>query len=149
MCGFTGFVGQLLNREEVLVNMMNTIIHRGPDSEGKYIDENAALGFRRLSIIDLSKEGDQPLYNEDRSKVLVFNGEIYNYQELRDELVRAGHTFISNTDSETLLHVMNNGVRGFFHVCGGCMHLLFGIFRRRSFLRQEIFSESSRSILHI
>ncbi len=104
MCGFTGYIGKLENREEVLVNMMNTIIHRGPDSEGKYIDEDAALGFRRLSIIDLSSVGDQPLYNEDRSMVLVFNGEIYNYQELREELIEAGHTFTSNTDSETLLH---------------------------------------------
>lgn len=104
MCGFTGFVGALDNRGEVLVNMMNTIIHRGPDSEGKYIDDDAALGFRRLSIIDLSAVGDQPLYNEDKSMVLVFNGEIYNYQELREELIDAGHSFTSNTDSETLIH---------------------------------------------
>lgn len=104
MCGFTGFVGALDNREEILENMMNTIVHRGPDSEGKFIDETAALGFRRLSIIDISASGDQPLYNEDRSKVLVFNGEIYNYQELREELIEAGHTFQTHTDSETLLH---------------------------------------------
>ena len=104
MCGFAGFVGEVENREKVLVDMMNTIIHRGPDSEGKFVDGDAALGFRRLSIIDLSEVGDQPLYNEDKSKVLVFNGEIYNYQELRRELVEAGHVFISNTDSETLLH---------------------------------------------
>ncbi len=104
MCGFAGFVGAVEHREEVLVNMMNTIVHRGPDSEGKYVDEDVALGFRRLSIIDLSEVGDQPLYNEDRSKVLVFNGEIYNYQDLRKELVEAGHIFVSNTDSETLLH---------------------------------------------
>ncbi|MFQ7307717.1 MAG: asparagine synthase (glutamine-hydrolyzing) [Mediterraneibacter sp.] len=104
MCGFAGFVGEVEDREQVLVNMMNTIIHRGPDSEGKYVDEDAALGFRRLSIIDLSSVGDQPLYNEDRSMVLVFNGEIYNYQELRAELVKAGHAFVSSTDSETLIH---------------------------------------------
>ncbi|MDD2979791.1 MAG: asparagine synthase (glutamine-hydrolyzing) [Hespellia sp.] len=104
MCGFAGYVGQVDNREEVLTNMMNTIVHRGPDSEGKFIDDDAALGFRRLSIIDLSAEGDQPLYNEDRSKVLVFNGEIYNYQELREKLIEAGHVFTSHTDSETLLH---------------------------------------------
>ena len=60
------------NREAVLEHMMDTIIHRGPDSSGKFVDEDAALGFRRLSIIDLSAVGDQPLYNEDRSKVLVF-----------------------------------------------------------------------------
>ena len=104
MCGFAGFVGEVEDREQVLVNMMNTIIHRGPDSEGKYVDEDAALGFRRLSIIDLSSVGDQPLYNEDRSMVLVFNGEIYNYHELRAELVKAGHAFVSSTDSETLIH---------------------------------------------
>ncbi|WP_072525325.1 asparagine synthase (glutamine-hydrolyzing) [Clostridium sp. Marseille-P3244] len=104
MCGFAGFIGEVEDREQVLVNMMNTIIHRGPDSEGKYVDDDAALGFRRLSIIDLSSVGDQPLYNEDRSMVLVFNGEIYNYQELRGELAEAGHTFVSNTDSETLIH---------------------------------------------
>lgn len=104
MCGFAGFVGEVENREQVLTSMIDTIIHRGPDSEGKYIDEEAALGFRRLSIIDLSEVGDQPLYNEDRSKVLVFNGEIYNYQELREELKKAGHVFVSNTDSETLIH---------------------------------------------
>ena len=104
MCGFAGFVGEVENREQVLENMIDTIIHRGPDSSGKFVDEDAALGFRRLSIIDLSESGDQPLYNEDRSKVLVFNGEIYNYQELREELIQAGHTFVSNTDSETLIH---------------------------------------------
>ena len=104
MCGFAGFVGEVENREQVLKAMMNTIIHRGPDSEGTYIDEEAALGFRRLSIIDLSEIGDQPLYNEDRTKVLVFNWEIYNYQELREKLTEAGHVFVSNTDSETLIH---------------------------------------------
>ena len=83
---------------------MDTIIHRGPDSEGSFTDESAALGFRRLSIIDLSERGDQPIYNEDSSKVLVFNGEIYNYQELRKELIGLGHTFTTNTDSETILH---------------------------------------------
>lgn len=104
MCGFAGFVGEVEDAEQVLVNMMDTIVHRGPDSEGRYVDGDAALGFRRLSIIDLSAVGNQPLYNEDRSMVLVFNGEIYNYKELRTELIEAGHIFVSNTDSETLLH---------------------------------------------
>ncbi len=104
MCGFVGFVGGVENRNQVLTAMMDTIVHRGPDSEGRYIDEDAALGFRRLSIIDLSEVGDQPFYNEDRSKVLVFNGEIYNFQELRRELTASGHVFVSNTDSETLIH---------------------------------------------
>lgn len=104
MCGFAGFVGETRDREKVLHRMMDRIVHRGPDSEGSFVDEKAALGFRRLSIIDLSQVGDQPLYNEDRSKVLVFNGEIYNFQELRQELVKEGHTFVSATDSETLIH---------------------------------------------
>ena len=104
MCGFTGFTGKLDDKETVLTNMMNTIIHRGPDSSGMYCDEDMALGFRRLSIIDVTESGDQPLYNEDHSKVLVFNGEIYNYQELRRELIEAGHVFKTNTDSETLIH---------------------------------------------
>lgn len=104
MCGFTGFIGKIDKREEVLTSMMDTIIHRGPDSSGQFIDEEAALGFRRLSIIDISESGDQPIYNEDKNLVLTFNGEIYNYQELREELIEAGHVFTTHTDSEALLH---------------------------------------------
>ncbi len=104
MCGFTGFVGATDNRQQVLENMMNTIVHRGPDSSGSFIDDDAALGFRRLSIIDISEAGDQPLYNEDKTLVLTFNGEIYNYPELRKQLITAGHIFVTHTDSETLLH---------------------------------------------
>lgn len=104
MCGFTGFVGRLDNKEQVLEHMMDTIVHRGPDSSGMFTDDDAALGFRRLSIIDITETGDQPLYNEDKTKVLTFNGEIYNYQELREELLSAGHIFQTHTDSETLLH---------------------------------------------
>ena len=83
--------------------MTESIKHRGPDSEGEYIDSDVALGFRRLSIIDIST-GSQPIFNEDGSKVLVFNGEIYNYRDLRAELIDKGHTFTTNTDSEVLLH---------------------------------------------
>ncbi len=104
MCGFTGFIGNIENKEQVLEDMMNTIVHRGPDSSGFYVDQDAALGFRRLSIIDIGESGDQPLYNEDRTKVLTFNGEIYNFRELRKELIDAGHQFTTKTDSETLLH---------------------------------------------
>ncbi len=140
MCGFAGFVGDVENREEVLVNMMNTIIHRGPDSEGKYVDEDAALGFRRLSIIDLSKEGDQPLYNEDRSMVLVFNGEIYNYQDLRKELVEAGHVFASNTDSETLLHGYEEwGESLVDRLRGMYAFAIWDIRRKKLFVARDIF----------
>ena len=104
MCGFAGFYGQEKEKEEILKNMLRTIVHRGPDSEGKYLDEDIALGFRRLSIVDLSEHGNQPMFNENRSLVLVYNGEIYNYRELMPELIAAGHRFKSHTDSEVLLH---------------------------------------------
>lgn len=105
MCGFAGFYGrQEQDNTKILENMLKTIIHRGPDSEGKYLDEKVALGHRRLSIVDLSEHGDQPMFNEDHSMVLVYNGEIYNYQELLEELIAAGHIFSSHTDSEVILH---------------------------------------------
>ena len=140
MCGFAGFIGEVEDREQVLVNMMNTIIHRGPDSEGKYVDNDAALGFRRLSIIDLSSVGDQPLYNEDRSMVLVFNGEIYNYQELRRELSEAGHTFVSNTDSETLIHGYEEwGERLVDRLRGMYAFVIWDIEKKRLFAARDIF----------
>ncbi len=104
MCGFVGFTNTKDNSNRIIEDMMDKIRHRGPDSGGKYTDEDIALGFRRLSIIDISESGDQPIYNEDKSKVLLFNGEIYNYQAIRKELLAKGHTFTTNTDSEVLLH---------------------------------------------
>ena len=108
MCGLCGFTGQVANREEVIREMAERITHRGPDSDGYYISgENAgdsiAMGFRRLSIIDL-EGGGQPLYNEDKTLVLMFNGEIYNYRILRDELLEKGHVFATRSDSEVLIH---------------------------------------------
>ncbi len=103
MCGFVGFTNAVKDNGTILEKMMNRIIHRGPDSDGRFTDSNIALGFRRLSIIDL-KEGDQPMFNEDKSLVLVFNGEIYNFKALREELIGFGHVFQNNSDSEVLLH---------------------------------------------
>ena len=103
MCGFCGFTGQVVDREQYLRQMTEKITHRGPDSDGYYLDDCLAMGFRRLSIIDL-ETASQPLYNEDRRLVLMFNGEIYNYQELRRELQAAGHVFATAGDGETLLH---------------------------------------------
>ncbi len=103
MCGFVGFSGKLENKKEILNKMMNRIIHRGPDSEGEFINENVALGFRRLSIIDLGG-GSQPIYNEDGSIVIVYNGETYNFPELRSELEADGHVFATDTDTEVLVH---------------------------------------------
>ena len=103
MCGFVGFTNYIKDTGIVLEQMMDSIAHRGPDSAGCYIDSDIALGFRRLSIIDLA-EGNQPMFNEDKSLVLVFNGEIYNFKELRTELEKEGHIFENNSDSEVLLH---------------------------------------------
>ena len=104
MCGFVGFTNKINDASIVLGKMMDRIKHRGPDSDGKYVDEQIAMGFRRLSIIDLSDQGSQPIFNEDKSLVLTFNGEIYNYKDLREELVAAGHKFYTQTDSEVLIH---------------------------------------------
>ncbi|MBR5362843.1 MAG: asparagine synthase (glutamine-hydrolyzing) [Oscillospiraceae bacterium] len=104
MCGIVGFSSRIENAEAVLEEMMDRIRHRGPDAGGKYLNGEIALGHRRLSIIDITEQGDQPIFNEDRSMVLVFNGEIYNYQEIRAELLAAGHTFKTETDSEVLIH---------------------------------------------
>lgn len=103
MCGICGFTGKLENREDVLKKMTAVITHRGPDSEGFYIDDSVNMGFRRLSIIDLDS-GHQPIYNEDKTLVLTFNGEIYNYNELRATLIKKGHKFYTETDSEVLVH---------------------------------------------
>jgi asparagine synthase (glutamine-hydrolysing) len=107
MCGFAGSVDMRRERkvdEGVLVKMTDKLVHRGPDSAGYFIEGGLGLGFRRLSIIDL-ETGDQPLFNEDRSVVVVCNGEIYNYRELRAALVLKGHTFRTEGDVEVLVHL--------------------------------------------
>nr|WP_317357377.1 asparagine synthase (glutamine-hydrolyzing) [uncultured Tyzzerella sp.] len=104
MCGFTGFTGNFPNKEDIIEKMMDRIVHRGPDSSGIHSDENVTLGFRRLSIIGL-ENGSQPMYNEDNSIVIVFNGEIYNYEELKKQLIEKGHIFKSEADTEVLVHL--------------------------------------------
>lgn len=122
MCGFAGFTGNIENKDNktIINNMLEKIIHRGPDSDGVYTDEVATLGFRRLSIIDL-EGSSQPIFNEDKSKVIIFNGEIYNYQDLRKMLIEKGHTFTTDGDTETLIHLyeefgeaMTQHLRGMF-----------------------------------
>lgn len=104
MCGFCGFVNTNIdNKKLILNNMMDTIAHRGPDSAGEYIDEHISMGFRRLSFLDL-EAGAQPIYNEDGRFILTFNGEIYNFMEIREKLIAAGHVFKTHTDSEVLVH---------------------------------------------
>lgn len=106
MCGIAGIAttDHTIPDRNALARMKDCLVHRGPDDEGDYLEPGIALGFRRLSIIDLSLAGHQPMTNEDGSLWLVFNGEIYNFQELRDELTSLGHVFRSQTDSETVLH---------------------------------------------
>lgn len=104
MCGICGMIGRgMPDRAENLKNMMNALLHRGPDGGGSFFDSEAALGFRRLAIIDLD-HGMQPMGNEDGRLTLVFNGEIYNYRELGEFLQRRGHRFATQSDSEVLLH---------------------------------------------
>ena len=103
MCGFAGFCGAGdYDREAIIKEMGDLIAHRGPDSAGSFTDDTVALGFRRLSIIDL-KGGTQPMYSEDGRYVIVFNGEIYNYRELREELKKSGKTFATDSDTEVIL----------------------------------------------
>ena len=105
MCGFAGYINNYatFDKMAVIKAMADRIVHRGPDDAHYYVDDDISLGFRRLSIIDL-EGGRQPILNEDGSLVLLFNGEIYNYQSIREDLLKAGHVFKTKTDSEVILH---------------------------------------------
>jgi len=107
MCGIVGQVGEPGSiRAEDVVRARDAMVHRGPDDAGVYVNPDASvgLGHRRLSIFDLSPAGRQPMTNRTRTLWLTFNGEIYNFRRLRQELERAGHVFASGTDSEVILH---------------------------------------------
>jgi asparagine synthase (glutamine-hydrolysing) len=109
MCGINGifYFKNVITEEEVhskINTMNNSIIHRGPDAEGIYIKNNLGLGFRRLSIIDLSKNANQPMHNSNKSIVIVFNGEIYNYIEIYNELIIKGYEFITKSDTEVIIN---------------------------------------------
>ncbi|MCI9279753.1 MAG: asparagine synthase (glutamine-hydrolyzing) [Bacilli bacterium] len=103
MCGIVGFINKEEKKEKIIKKMADRIVHRGPDAEGFYIDENIALGHRRLAIIDINA-GIQPMFNEDEKIVVIFNGEIYNYIELKAELKKKKHKFSTNSDTEVLVH---------------------------------------------
>lgn len=101
MCGFCGYINK---KEKTHIKKMNDMIaHRGPDDESYYVDDDIAMGFRRLSIIDL-QGGRQPISNEDDTMYITFNGEIYNFKEIKEELINKGHIFKTNTDTEVILH---------------------------------------------
>ena len=131
MCGIIGYIdlrGEGRIDKETLVRMTDTITYRGPDSSGYFVENNLGLGFRRLSIIDLVS-GDQPIYNEDGSIVVICNGEIYNYLELKDELIQQGHTFTTKSDVEVLVHLYEEEGEEFVKRLNG--QFAFALFDRK------------------
>ena len=142
MCGFCGFSGipnTESGSEAIITAMMDKIVHRGPDSSGMYLGENMTLGFRRLSLIDL-ESGKQPMYNENGNLVLVFNGEIYNYLELKEMLEEKGHIFSSEADSEILLHLYEEfGSNMLSHLRGMFAFVLYDIEANRLFCARDPF----------
>ena len=121
MCGFVGFTGRYENKKELISLMSERIAHRGPDMSGEYCDDGIALGFRRLSILDLSEGGRQPMTSPDGNYVIVYNGEIYNFMEIRRGLEEKGHRFKTRCDTEVLL-------RGYEEYGEGIVNRLRGMF---------------------
>ena len=118
MCGICGFNWEDKN---LIRKMAYVIRNRGPDQEGYFVDKSVSLGHKRLSIIDLSERGKQPMFNEDGSICIIFSGEVYNFQEIRPELEKKGHKFSSNTDTEVIIHAYEEyGV--------DCLKILNGMF---------------------
>lgn len=142
VCGFVGFIDKFkkAEKETILKNMLQSIVHRGPDSEGIYADDTIALGFRRLSVIDLSDAGSQPFYNEDKTLALVFNGEIYNFESIRQELVAKGHLFTSHTDTEVLVHGYEEyGTQLFQKIRGMFAFALWDIKKKSLLVARDLF----------
>lgn len=157
MCGIVGMFSITdvpLPGDDLIRSMADSITHRGPDDEGFFCDDDIALGFRRLSIIDL-ESGHQPIHNEDRSIWTIFNGEIYNYRELRPPLEQAGHTFYTHTDTEVLVHLYEeygenivHHLRGMFVFCiWDVRQKKLLIFRDRLGIKQVFYTESGGRLL--
>jgi asparagine synthase (glutamine-hydrolysing) len=146
MCGITGWINLDTNKpnqnaEAVLHSMCEMIVHRGPDSEGLWIDDRAALGMRRLSIIDL-KTGDQPVFNCDRSVIVMMNGELYNYREVRSDLEKRGHKFTTHSDTEILPHLYEEyGEAMLEHVNGMYAFSLWDTRRKKLIIARDRFGE--------
>ncbi len=139
MCGIAGIISHHGTSKEVLDEMLNRIVHRGPDDSGMFIDEQVAIGMRRLSIIDVAG-GKQPISSEDGSIVIVFNGEIYNFKELREELFKNGHVFKTDSDTEVILHLYEdkgedlvNYLRGMF------TFIIYDIKKGKVFVARDFF----------
>src|SRR5581483_4731388 len=138
MCGIAGYILREGIAQRTLVRAMcDRIRHRGPDDEGFHVAGRCAIGMRRLSIIDLST-GHQPMANEDQSVWVVFNGEIYNYQDLRRDLIRQGHRFVTNSDTETLVHLYEQeGIEGVSRLRGMFAFAIWDSRRQRLFLARD------------
>src|SRR6059036_3488359 len=123
MCGIVGVLRADGARvlESLLAGMRDSLVHRGPDDAGLYLKGPVGLGVRRLSVLDLTPTGHQPMGNHDGTLWIVFNGEIYNYVELAQELRRAGHRLVSSSDTEVLLHLYEQFGKE-------CLHRLNGMF---------------------
>ena len=142
MCGIAGFyLREGLASLSVVRAMCDRIRHRGPDDQGYHVEGGCAIGMRRLSIIDLST-GHQPMANEDESVWVVFNGEIYNYQDLRRDLLARGHRFATNSDTETLVHLYEEqGAEGLRRLRGMFAYAIWDASRRRIFLARDRFGK--------
>lgn len=139
MCGFVGYINKKNKDKQVIQNMGDKIKHRGPDSEGLYTDDELHMAFRRLSIIDL-KGGDQPIYNEEKSLVIMFNGEIYNFQELREDLLAKGHNFTTKSDTEVILHGYEEYKEGILDKLRGMYaFVIYDIKEKELFAARDIF----------
>lgn len=140
MCGISGFTGSVSgNKEEILTKMMDKIAHRGPDQAGTFCDDDAALGFRRLSIIDLDN-GSQPMFNENKDVAIVFNGEIYNHKEIRAELIEKGHVFANNSDTEVLVHGYEEyGTELLYHLRGMFAFMIYDMKKKLFFGARDFF----------
>jgi asparagine synthase (glutamine-hydrolysing) len=142
MCGIAGYVSSTIAADrQVVQRMCDQIRHRGPDDEGFYVNRKCALGMRRLSIIDLAG-GHQPMSNEDRSIWVVFNGEIYNFQELRRDLIAKGHSFATHSDTETLVHLYEEeGIAGISKLRGMFAYAIWDARERKLLLARDRFGK--------
>jgi asparagine synthase (glutamine-hydrolysing) len=147
MCGIAGWANidadkpPMFGDEVVLQTMCDTMWHRGPDSEGLWLDTGVALGMRRLAIIDLST-GEQPVWNENKSIVAVMNGELYNFQEVRKDLEKRGHKFVSNSDTEIIPHLYEEYGDDFMEQLNGMFTIaLWDIAEKKLILTRDRFGE--------
>jgi asparagine synthase (glutamine-hydrolysing) len=148
MCGITGWANLENNQaktdgnESLLRQMCARMRHRGPDSEGVWLDESVALGMRRLAIIDLSPDGEQPVFNEDKSVVVVMNGELYNFPEIRADLEKRGHQFRGHSDTEILPHLYEEyGLEMLDKINGMFAFALWDKTRKRLLIARDRFGE--------